>query len=79
MKIRFSIWRDQLDNFQQTFLLSAEFIDLEVHVSDRLYGSYRGWEDFHVTGSIDKVCTFFHHLGDAGFNLHVFKDNPVDE
>jgi len=80
IKIRFSIWRDQASNFT-SFVEKLDSGNQEIRESvivDRAEGaSYRGWLDFYVTGFMDDVCKFFWLLGDNGYRLHVFKDNPV--
>jgi len=73
MTIRFSIWRDQRGTFDKWRS------DIErVIINDALGAAYRGWWDYTVNGPIDQICSFFHQLGDEGYKIHVFKDNPLE-
>jgi hypothetical protein len=71
MKIRFSIWRDQQVAFSQLQ------IEQEIAISIAEGSPYRGWLDFNAEGRLDELFKYFHALGKMGFNIHIFKDNPV--
>jgi hypothetical protein len=85
MKIRFSIWRDQVARFEYFLAYKESFEEPdatflpEVHVFIPEGSSHRGWADYSVVGSCDNVMKFFHFLGEESYKIHVYKDNPVTE
>lgn len=76
MTIQFSIWRDQKQNFEAFREREMETV---VIITDASGSSYRGWADYIANGPLDELLKFFHLLGKEGYNIHVYRENPVNE
>jgi hypothetical protein len=85
MKIRFSIWRDQVARFasfmanKDSFQIAGAKFLPDIHIIEATGSPYRGWSDYQVIGTCDNVMKFFHFLGEESYKIHVYRDNPVTE